>query len=1008
MSDTTIDLRKSTLRDDKPYGYQGDAIAKLDEYFALGQHIPSERKSGVIVMPTGSGKTFTSVSWLLDKAAANGFQIIWLVHQQELVTQAYETIKSMSPILKNYNFNNITIVPVSSKHYSLSQASNADVIVGCIQSFASRKGIKYLDLITKGKGRKKLAVVIDEAHHASSDSYQLVLRHFEKYNPNFILLGMTATPTRMIDAQKRRFQQLFNITNNVKNGIGTPQGFIFEVALKELLKSGALANPIYRKVETEIDGEVEFEFTDDDRKHLEQFGELSEQVKLKVAESSLRNRIIVDEYIKNREIYGKTIIFAVNQLHCKTLQKAFADAGISNDQCRYVISDEKEQADKNIVDFKSDKFPILINVQMLTEGFDSPNIQTCFLTRFTQSESLKMQMVGRALRGKRAKGTEVAYIVDFHDMWGGIESDWGGIIEGEQVITCPHCGSAWNIDENIEANQSGTCPFCGEIVKITSTPSSDTERIFIPIEVFFRVYSAMRDNLRHNTHKDVIPVGWYTVPDEDGNDRIILVYDHQLYGYKMLENVINTNGSLTQSAKHYIDNPMYFAHKGEINEITQDEWLPDETELQLLIDYANLSGQMPLFHTFEQREAVDPYQVAEELGEQIFIGNVFEINRKMDEWLINKHTNTPILRDLYKNPNDFIQAIRGAISGVNDNTTIIEYADERGTYEIKPDIYDLTELRDEVIDEVIAAGVVDKDGKPVFENAVRPAVIWSKRIMKSYYGICYQRDTIDGTGYFIRINRIMSSPQVPRETLKFLIYHELLHANGYWKHGLLFRDTEWKYPNTDEHNAFLDSLNMRFKIVDSGLSMYDEEPEVLKPKIAEDSPSIANEPTPKNGMAKKRFIAFTSQCKYRIDGDDKSNSSGIIFAAPIPDDTVNAFILFAYSDGRFAKVSLNSFYLESRRSEFKNAYSSHADLVWLGLFESDREVAVFSNINKVVVFNTNLINPVNSATSKGVMVQKPKGNSTVRRVELLENSELTDIDYYRCPNIPVVGVYQKK
>jgi len=104
---TIIDLMKSTPRDDRPYGYQGEAIAKLDEYFMLGSEIPNKRRSGVIVMPTRSGKTFTSVSWLLDKAAANGFQIIWLVHQQELVTQAYDTIKNMSPILKNYNFKKI-------------------------------------------------------------------------------------------------------------------------------------------------------------------------------------------------------------------------------------------------------------------------------------------------------------------------------------------------------------------------------------------------------------------------------------------------------------------------------------------------------------------------------------------------------------------------------------------------------------------------------------------------------------------------------------------------------------------------------------------------------------------------------------------------------------------------------------------------------------------------------------------------------------------------------------
>lgn len=1005
MSNITIDIRNSTPQDDKPYGYQGEAIAKLDEYFALSRNTPTGRKSGVIVMPTGSGKTFTSVSWLLDKAAANGFQIIWLVHQQELVTQAYETIKNMSPVLKNYNYDKITIVPVSSKHYSISQAAEADIVVGCIQSFASRSGIKYLDLITKGKGRRKLVVVIDEAHHASSDSYQLVLKQFEKYNPNLILLGMTATPTRMLEAQKRRFQQLFSVIDNVKNGIGTPHGFIYEVALKELLKSGALATPIYRKVETEINGEVEFEFTDEDRKHLEQFGELSEQVKNKVAKSSLRNRIIVDEYIKNRDTYGKTIIFAVNQLHCKTLQKAFEDAGIGNDQCRYAISNEKEQADINIAEFKADKFPILINVQMLTEGFDSPNIQTCFLTRFTQSESLKMQMVGRALRGKRAKGTDIAYIVDFHDMWEGIETDWGGIIEGEQVTTCPHCGSSWNTEENIELTRNGICPFCGEAIKIADEHIEDEKGgVYIPLEVFFRVYSAMRDNLRHHTHKDVVPVGWYTVPNDDGNERIVLVYDHQLYGYKMLENDINENKILTHLARYYIDNPAYFSNHSETNEITQDEWLPDETELQLLIDYANLSGQMPLLYTFEQREALDPYQVAEELGEQNFTGNFFEQSRKADEWLLAKHSNTPILRDLYKSSDDFIRIVKDTMNPPGNGAAIV-IDDERGVYEIKPGVYDLEQLRDEVIGEVRAMGVVDKDGKPIFENAIRPAVIWSKRIMKSYYGICYKSDTQDGIGYFIRINKVLSSEQAPCETLKFLIYHELLHANGYWHHDVLFRDAEWQYPNTDEHNSFLDSLSLRFKIVDSDIAMYDKESEIYQHKhlVPETKKSDI-----KQLASIKRYIAFTSHCTYNIIDENKVNTENYIYVESIPENTENCFMLFAYSDGRFAKVSLNNYNLESRRSEFKNAYSTNSPLVWLNLFESDKDIAVFSSINKVIVFNTRLINAVDSTSSKGVIVQRPKNSSTVTRVALLENSGLSDIDYYHCANIPAIGVYLKK
>ena len=69
---------------------------------------------------------------------------------------------------------------------------------------------------------------------------------------------------------------------------------------------------------------------------------------------------------------------------------------------------------------------------------------------------------------------------------------------------------------------------------------------------------------------------------------------------------------------------------------------------------------------------------------------------------------------------------------------------------------------------------------------------------------------------------------------------------------------------------------------------------------------------------------------------------------------------------------------------------------------------MFSSIKKVVVFNTRQINTVESTTSKGVMVQKQKNGSAVAKVELLADAGLADIDYYRCPNIPAIGVYLKK
>jgi len=68
-------------------------------------------------------------------------------------------------------------------------------------------------------------------------------------------------------------------------------------------------------------------------------------------------------------------------------------------------------------EFRLNKFPVLINVQMLTEGTDLPDVHTVFLTRQTTSQILLTQMVGRALRGPRAGGTKEAHLVFFIDNW---------------------------------------------------------------------------------------------------------------------------------------------------------------------------------------------------------------------------------------------------------------------------------------------------------------------------------------------------------------------------------------------------------------------------------------------------------------------------------------------------------------------------------------------------------------------------------------------------------------
>ncbi len=76
-----------------------------------------------------------------------------------------------------------------------------------------------------------------------------------------------------------------------------------------------------------------------------------------------------------------------------------------------------------------------------------------------------------------------------------------------------------------------------------------------------------------------------------------------------------------------------------------------------------------------------------------------------------------------------------------------------------------------------------------------------------------ERFTEDGgQEYEIHVNKLLSSPKIDREVIKYLIFHELLHQNGYWDHDNEFRKREWQYPNSAELDGMLDSLFLEFNM----------------------------------------------------------------------------------------------------------------------------------------------------------------------------------------------------
>ena len=288
-----------------------------------------------------------------------------------------------------------------------------DIIIASKDSLNG--GLNYL-LDNWVRHSDEILLVVDEAHHATAKTYRNLIKAIKENcqkrgNVNgFKMLGLTATPFRTDKGEKGLLKEVF------------PQDIIFSEHLRTLINRGILAKPIFESLETQLD--FSRELTYKDIKAIEAFDKLPKEIAKKIALSSLRNNRIVDHYVKNREKYKPLLVFAIDVDHAIALNAVFQSRGIVSDFVVGKLVDlntgatisTKENSEK-IKRFRDDKLEVLINVEILTEGVDLPNVQTVFLTRPTTSTILMTQMIGRALRGQKAGGTDEAYIVSFIDNW---------------------------------------------------------------------------------------------------------------------------------------------------------------------------------------------------------------------------------------------------------------------------------------------------------------------------------------------------------------------------------------------------------------------------------------------------------------------------------------------------------------------------------------------------------------------------------------------------------------
>ncbi|MCL2049796.1 MAG: exonuclease domain-containing protein [Defluviitaleaceae bacterium] len=394
------------------YAHQQDAIRDMSSKI-----LNKNEYAGLLVLPTGGGKTLTATYWLMGNILDSGHKVIWLAHRHELLNQAragFEKV-SYSDIArrkKHYRYRIISGQHDRPVHIKPSDdvliASKTSLYRGF--SHVSEKWLSH---------NNEVFLIIDEAHHATAKEYRELIEKIGGAVTNLKILGLTATPFRTAENEKGHLKKIFK------------DDIVYKIDLRELINRGILAEPIFEEVETHVDMEALFRSADaedvlerianDSFFDIETIGK---SLATEIAENKDRNNAIVKKYTENKDKYGKTLVFALNVSMAIALNAVFREHGVESD---YVVSSIKDGvtgvtlSDKRnleiIEHFRSGALEVLINVNILTEGTDLPKVQTVFLTRPTKSTILMTQMIGRALRGVEAGGTKNAYIVSFVDDW---------------------------------------------------------------------------------------------------------------------------------------------------------------------------------------------------------------------------------------------------------------------------------------------------------------------------------------------------------------------------------------------------------------------------------------------------------------------------------------------------------------------------------------------------------------------------------------------------------------
>lgn len=302
----------------------------------------------VVKYATGLGKT--PLFSALPEELGFTKRMLVVVHREELNNQALDKLKSWNPTRS-------IGVEMGDRH------SNGEQLVAAGNATIGHKGSPRL---VQFDPRDFDCLVIDECHHGTSQSYRTIISHFTQ-NPKLLVLGVTATPNRA-------------------DGTGLGEVFQEIVDDKDILygiNNGWLADLRGIRIRTGVDlNGVRNKAGDFDQQELGS-----------TVNTPARNNLIVRSWLEHAKD-RQTVMFTVNIQHAKDLAAAFKSCGVSAEG---IWGDDPDRKFK-LKCHRDGTIKVLLNCQLLTEGYDDWSVSCIGDAAPTQSESRYTQKIGRGTR----------------------------------------------------------------------------------------------------------------------------------------------------------------------------------------------------------------------------------------------------------------------------------------------------------------------------------------------------------------------------------------------------------------------------------------------------------------------------------------------------------------------------------------------------------------------------------------------------------------------------------